>query len=148
MPISRNSSISLGTLPTPWIFQELWRLSHSKGISSASHSGERTRKSHRFNGREFLSPLQTHVDAHIGMLNSSASLMSLVSWQYFLGSQGLNGRKFISQMFPYITLSISSSSEIIPTIFDLSPESKTRLYQCARDEGAPSLGSQNVTVQK
>ena len=44
MPITRNSKISLGTLPTPWIFQQLWRLSHSKGISSTSHSGERTRK--------------------------------------------------------------------------------------------------------
>ena len=31
MPISRNSSIPLGTPPTPCIFQELWRLSHSKG---------------------------------------------------------------------------------------------------------------------
>ena len=83
------------------------------------HTQEKELENHQFNERRLLSLLQTHVDPHLGILNSSASLDITSILASSLRSQNLKGRKLTSEMFPYITLSISSSSYIIPTIFDL-----------------------------
>lgn len=83
----------------------------------------------------------THWDVKFTCCDDTTSVLAILS-------QSPTRWKFISQVFLYTTLSINSGSEIIPTILELSPESKIRLCQYARDKRVPSLGSQNVTVQK
>ena len=65
------------------------------------HTQEKELENHQFNERRLLSLLQTHVDPHLGILNSSASLDVTSILASSLRSQNLKGRKLTSEMFPY-----------------------------------------------
>ena len=66
------------------------------------HTQEKELENHQFNERRLLSLLQTHVDPHLGILNSSASLDVTSILASSLRSQNLKGRKLTSEMFPVL----------------------------------------------